>query len=110
MSLDYPEYERLRKAHPFLGILWKLGDCLYYQALMTSIALPLLFIYQKTVGRSLLSWCETLEMAIASFLGVLVLTLLCGQLKNLAFLLGGGFYKYHEQVRRLSNPKKGNRL
>lgn len=58
---------------------------------MASIALPLLFIYQKTVGRSLLSWVETLGMTIASFLGGLVLTLLYGQLKNLAFLLGGSF-------------------
>lgn len=100
MSLDYPEYKRLKKAHPVLGMLWRLGDCLYYQTLMGSVVLPLLFIHQKAIGQWPLSWGKTLGMAIAAFFGGLLLTLLCGHLKNLALMLGGGFHEYQKQVRQ----------
>ena len=33
MSLDYPEYEKLRKQSCFLGLLWRIGDLGYYLGL-----------------------------------------------------------------------------
>ena len=45
MSLDYPEYEELRKQSWFLGLLWRIGDLGYYLGLFGALGSPLMMIY-----------------------------------------------------------------
>jgi magnesium-transporting ATPase (P-type) len=47
MSLDYPEYEALRKKSKFLALLWIIGDRGYYLGLVTGLVLPLALIYTQ---------------------------------------------------------------
>jgi hypothetical protein len=37
MSLDYPDYERIKAQSRWLGRVWMLGDCAYYLGLLGGI-------------------------------------------------------------------------
>jgi hypothetical protein len=57
MSLDYPEYEKLRKTSRILGWLWRIGDCGYYLGLFAALISPPVFIFQRLRSpQSPLSW------------------------------------------------------
>ncbi|MBD2495087.1 hypothetical protein BCD64_17425 [Nostoc sp. MBR 210] len=57
MSLDYPDYEELRKRSKFLGWLWRLSDAGYYFGLIGSIIWPLAVIgCQITSRKRQLPW------------------------------------------------------
>jgi len=51
MSLDYPEYEKLRKQSRFLGLLWRIGDLGYYLGLFGALGSPLMIIYSQLTSR-----------------------------------------------------------
>ena len=40
MSLDYPDYLRIRQKSKYLGILWIIGDIGYYIGLLGAVAVP----------------------------------------------------------------------
>ncbi|WP_293152861.1 MULTISPECIES: hypothetical protein [unclassified Microcoleus] len=51
MSLDYPEYEKLRKQSWFLGLLWRIGDYGYYLGLFGVVGSPLVLIYDQLTSQ-----------------------------------------------------------
>ncbi|MCC3406315.1 MAG: hypothetical protein JGK17_12135 [Microcoleus sp. PH2017_10_PVI_O_A] len=67
MSLDYPEYEKLRKQSWFLGLLWRIGDYGYYLGLFGALGSPLVLIYQQLTSQK-----GHLPAAAALFLGFLL--------------------------------------
>jgi hypothetical protein len=61
MSLDYPEYEKLRKTSRILGGLWRIGDYGYYLGLFAALISPPVFIFQRFRSpQSPLSWSQAL--------------------------------------------------
>ena len=61
MSLDYPEYEELRKKSRVLGWLWRLGDIGYYLGLIGIIIWPLAVISNQFTNRKThLPWDKAL--------------------------------------------------
>jgi hypothetical protein len=68
MSLDYQEYQELRKKSRLLGILWRIGDFGYYIALFAAIGSPLGMTFVKFTSRSdRLPWDKVL---LTSFLSM----------------------------------------
>lgn len=65
MSLDYPEYEELRKKNRFLGWFWRVGDIGYYLGLISTIVWPLAVISrQLTNNKPQLLWDKALLLIV----------------------------------------------
>jgi uncharacterized membrane protein len=65
MSLDYPDYEELKKKSRVLGILWQIGDKGYYLGLIGVIISPLATIqYHFTSQKANLTWDRSLMVAV----------------------------------------------
>ncbi len=89
MSLDYPEYEELRKKSRFLGLLWRLGDMGTYFGLIGAIASPLMVINNQFANRKTpLPWNKAIEFGLISILFFVVVFLSAGQLKCFAIERG----------------------
>jgi len=99
MSLDYPDYQRLKKKHLCLGVMWQIGDLLYYISLILAVIMPLGIVgYHFCMDPSRRpSWEQVILAATLSF-GVLAIAFIAaGEIKSLAFRLGGGARKYYEE-------------
>jgi hypothetical protein len=48
MSLDYPEYEEIRKKSWLLGLLWRISDIGYYLGLLCALGTPFFAIAMKS--------------------------------------------------------------
>ena len=73
MSLDYSDYEELRKKSGFLSILWQIGDKGYYLGLLGSIISPLATIYTYFMNRKAnLTWDRMLIVTVI-LIGIFIL-------------------------------------
>jgi hypothetical protein len=50
MSMDYPDYEKLRKTSRFLAWVWRICDWGCYLGIFGAITPPLLLIYAQSIG------------------------------------------------------------
>ncbi|MGB0562014.1 MAG: hypothetical protein ACPGVO_09440 [Spirulinaceae cyanobacterium] len=101
MSLDYSEFEKLKARHPWLGVLWRIGDMGYYTGLLGAITAPM-----ATVGMRLsadendavaaLTWQQVFLIAFLYFVTCLIVLISSAKLKELAFYLGGGIEQYYD--------------
>jgi hypothetical protein len=65
MSLDYSEYEELRKKNRLLGWRWRVGDIGYYFGLIGTIIWPLAVISHQFTNRTTqLPWDKTLLLVV----------------------------------------------
>lgn len=93
MSLDYPEYQELRKKSRFLAMLWRIGDIGYYLGLVCAVLSPLGIVWIQITNRKFyLPWNTVLLMAIQSTVFWVIFFWISSQLKNFA-LRKGKFFK-----------------
>jgi hypothetical protein len=65
MSLDYPDYEELKKKNRILAVLWQIGDKGYYLGLIGAVISPLAAIqYHFTSRKANLTWDKSLMIAV----------------------------------------------
>lgn len=89
MSLDYPEYEELRKQSWFLGLLWRIGDYGYYLGVFGAVGSPLMMIYsQLTSRKGHLPWYTALLGGFLFTAFCVCIFLASAQLKSFAFKRG----------------------
>lgn len=89
MSLDYPEYEELRKQSWFLGLLWRIGDLAYYLGLLGALGSPLMMIYSLlTIQKGHLPWHTALLGGFLCTAFCVCIFLASAQLKSFALKRG----------------------
>jgi hypothetical protein len=82
MSLDYPDYEELKKKSRILAILWQIGDKGYYIGLMGAVISPLAAIqYHFTSRKANPTWDKSLMFAIMTIGMFLVIFFVSTNLK-----------------------------
>ena len=65
MSLDYPDYEELKRKSRILATLWQIGDKGYYLGLIGAVISPLAAIqYHFTSRKAALTWDKSLIVAV----------------------------------------------
>lgn len=88
MSQDYPDLLRFRQRHPFLAVLWRIGDAGYYIGLFGAIIGPLAFLgtawLDYTRGSSPFGLPQVLLRAALFFLGCVILGVLSLALREYA--------------------------
>ncbi len=102
MSIDYREFKKLQAEHPWLGVLWRIGDTGYYLGLLGALISPLGAVavcirVSVTNGDKFtsLTWLQFILIAFFSFAFCLIICIGSARLKELAFDLGGGLKKYY---------------
>lgn len=89
MSLDYPEYEELRKKSRFLGWLWRIGDMGYYLGLVGTIIWPFAVIGQQFSNRKTqLPWDQALLIVVLGTVFCFSIFWSAAQLKDFALSRG----------------------
>jgi hypothetical protein len=86
MSMDYPDYLRIRERSRWLGIVWRIGDTGYYLFLLSAILVPIVLIATSSdiTGNGALRLGAFVACCAVGF-GV------CVQLKYYAHVKGGTF-------------------
>lgn len=96
MSLDYPDYLKIREQNRWLGAIWQIGDKGYYFGLLVLVIVSPLTIFSVWAleilnGSEKVSFLDTLRSSGASFiLGVLV-CFFSALLKSFAHRKGGTY-------------------
>jgi hypothetical protein len=100
MSLDYPEYEKLRKQSWLLGLLWRIGDWGYYLGLFGTLGSLLMAIYSLlTTQKDNFSWYTGLVAGLlpAAFFACIFWT--SSLLKNFALTRGEALKNQRRSVK-----------
>ena len=88
MSLDYPDYLRIRARSRWLGIVWRIGDTGYYVFLLAALLVPMVF---AAAARSLVPSQRGLIHLLAFLVVCAVGFRISCRLKHYAHLKGGTF-------------------
>ncbi len=97
MSMDFPEYQKMRKEHPILGIFWRVFDCGYYFFSFSTIISPGTVILYKLQDKEItITWLECFQIALLGFLINLLLFLLSSYGKSFIWKLAVGVEKYYK--------------
>lgn len=85
MSLDYPEYEKMKKENLAAAILWQIGDIFYYLFLVGGIVATMLIPYKIGKVGDGRDWWLTLKCAGIVLLGSIVGCIISGYMKSLSY-------------------------
>jgi len=101
MSLDYPEYLKIREKNRWLGVIWQIGDKGYYFGLLALvIILPLtafsVWAIEFLKDTEKTSFLDTLLFSGASFAFGVVVCFVSELLKRFAHHKGGTYSENEE--------------
>jgi hypothetical protein len=68
MSLDFPNFEKMKRECPPAARYWRIGDRLYYFGLLSGIISALAFIGFRITNFAIAALCSVLVFALGIFL------------------------------------------